>query len=52
MHGSERAAFGPTAVVTRHQLILVVLCLTQLMVVLDVSIVTIALPSIGRDLGF
>src|SRR5688572_8206107 len=31
---------------------LALLCMTQFMVVLDASIVNIALPSIGEDLGF
>src|SRR4051794_35987281 len=33
-------------------LLLVVLCLAQFMVVLDVSVVNVALPSIRRALGF
>jgi hypothetical protein len=36
----------------RERLALVLLCLTQLVIVLDSSIVTVALPSMGRDLGF
>ena len=40
----------------RHQghdrLILAIACVAQFMVVLDVSIVTVALPSIGRDLHY
>src|SRR4051794_5394829 len=31
---------------------LIVVCLAQLMIVLDVTIVNVALPSIQRDLGF
>src|SRR5881397_2665150 len=31
---------------------LIVVCLAQLMIVLDVTIVNVALPSIERDLGF
>src|ERR1700733_9458104 len=33
-------------------LILAIACVAQFMVVLDVSIVTVALPSIGRDLHY
>src|ERR687885_290675 len=36
----------------RHRYTLVLCCLAQFMVVLDVSIVNVALPSIQRDLGF
>src|SRR3954468_17407215 len=36
----------------RRWLALVVVCLAQLMIVLDVTIVNVALPSIQRDLGF
>ena len=36
----------------RQQSILVLCCLAQFMVILDVSIVNVALPSIQRDLGF
>jgi MFS family permease len=36
----------------RRNLLLLVVCLAQLMVVLDVSIVTVALPSIRHDLGY
>lgn len=36
----------------RAGLVLAAVCLCQLMVVLDVSVVNVALPSIGRDLGF
>jgi EmrB/QacA subfamily drug resistance transporter len=36
----------------RHWIALVVLCLGQLMVVLDVTIVNVALPAIQADLGF
>src|SRR5271166_5731033 len=37
---------------TRHALLLTVCCLAQFMVILDVSIVNVALPSIHRSLGF
>src|SRR5271156_354159 len=36
----------------RDSLILAIACVAQFMVVLDVSIVTVALPSIGRDLHY
>ncbi len=36
----------------RHALLLTVCCLAQFMVILDVSIVNVALPSIHRSLGF
>jgi EmrB/QacA subfamily drug resistance transporter len=36
----------------RHALLLSVCCLAQFMVILDVSIVNVALPSIQRSLGF
>src|SRR5919202_388636 len=36
----------------RRNLLLLVVCLAQLMVILDVSIVNVALPSIRNDLGF
>jgi EmrB/QacA subfamily drug resistance transporter len=42
----------PTAVNSRRWLALVFICLAQLMVVLDVTIVNIALPSAQEDLGF
>src|SRR5437762_11897854 len=36
----------------RHWLALMVLCAGMLMIVLDATIVNVALPSIQRDLGF
>src|SRR6201996_9588652 len=36
----------------RRWMALVVVCLAQLMIVLDTTIVNVALPSIQRDLGF
>jgi EmrB/QacA subfamily drug resistance transporter len=44
------AAQGDTR--PRHALLLAVCCLAQFMVILDVSIVNVALPSIHRSLGF
>ena len=47
------AAQAPAeAVPERHALLLGVCCLAQFMVILDVSIVNVALPSIHRSLGF
>jgi len=43
---------GTTSAPTRLGLALVVISAAQLMVVLDASIVNIALPYIQRDLGF
>src|ERR1700683_4810618 len=37
---------------SRDGLVLAIACVAQFMVVLDVSIVTVALPSIGRDLRY
>jgi EmrB/QacA subfamily drug resistance transporter len=37
---------------TRRRLVLAVLCAAPFVLVLDTTIVTVALPSIGRDLGF
>ena len=36
----------------RHALLLTVCCIAQFMVILDISIVNVALPTIQRDLGF
>ncbi|MEU3610409.1 MFS transporter [Streptomyces sp. NPDC035033] len=41
-----------TALTARQWLILTVLCAAQFMVALDFSIVSVALPTIGDDLGF
>ena len=51
----QRAAASPPPPAPadhRRWLALVFICLAQLMVVLDVTIVNIALPSAQRDLGF
>jgi hypothetical protein len=37
---------------TNRWLVLVIVCLAQFMVVLDATVVNVALPSIQRDLGF
>lgn len=37
---------------SRDGVILAIACVAQFMVVLDVSIVTVALPSIGRELHY
>jgi EmrB/QacA subfamily drug resistance transporter len=55
--GEEPAAIVRSAAETLHikradTIILVIVCLAQFMVVLDVSIVNVALPSIQEDLGF
>ena len=42
---------APRAVSSRW-LVLVIVCLAQFMVVLDATIVNVALPSIQRGLGF
>ena len=57
---AESPAPSTAAAVTRpdgrprssDSVILVVVCLAQFMVVLDVSIVNVALPAIQHDLGF
>src|SRR5215813_14165554 len=53
MRGTARAA-GPTTAVNERARwsALVVLCAGMLMVILDQTIVNVALPSIQRDLGF
>jgi EmrB/QacA subfamily drug resistance transporter len=43
---------APTAAAGRANLVLAVACLCQLMVVLDISVVNVALPSVRADLGF
>jgi EmrB/QacA subfamily drug resistance transporter len=45
-------AVDPGAPAPRHALLLSACCLAQFMVILDVSIVNVALPSIHRSLGF
>jgi EmrB/QacA subfamily drug resistance transporter len=47
---SSNSASSPTA--TSRWLALVVLCAGMLMIILDTTIVNVALPSIQRDLGF
>src|SRR5882724_8295000 len=48
---STTQSFSSTRVRSKTALLLIV-CLAQFMVILDVSIVNVALPSIRRDLGF
>jgi EmrB/QacA subfamily drug resistance transporter len=42
----------PAAIDARHRLLLAVCCVSQFMVILDLSIVNVALPSIQASLGF
>jgi len=48
---SDRAA-SAAALARADRIVLAIVCLAQFMVVLDISIVNVALPSIQRDLGF
>jgi EmrB/QacA subfamily drug resistance transporter len=48
----ERSAVTEPVDAPHHALLLTVCCLAQFMVILDVSIVNVALPSIHRSLGF
>ncbi|MER6809916.1 MFS transporter [Spirillospora sp. NPDC000708] len=50
--GERRTRARPTAVGARSQVVLALVCAAQFMVVLDVSVVNVALPSIQRALGF
>ncbi len=50
--GSRAAEDRPAAPADRRWLVLVVVAIAQLMVVLDSTIVNIALPSAQRALGF
>lgn len=43
---------GPIRLARADRIVLTVVCLAQFMVILDVSIVNVALPSIQRSLGF
>jgi len=45
-------AVFPLSVTDRRWAALIVVCLAQLMIVLDATIVNVALPAIQRDLGF
>ncbi|MCR6487394.1 MFS transporter [Amycolatopsis sp. OK19-0408] len=49
---SESRPSPPTRFGARRWLVLIMLCASQFMVALDFSIVSVALPTIGRDLGF
>ncbi|MCF2533151.1 MFS transporter [Yinghuangia soli] len=52
-HHPEKVAAAPVTEATpRHPwLVLVLLCLAQFMLILDITVVNVALPSIGDDLG-
>jgi MFS family permease len=50
LHLRERE--GPAAAVGRKNLALILLCLASFMAVVDTTIVSIALPSMRRELGF
>jgi EmrB/QacA subfamily drug resistance transporter len=52
MHGSQRKDFSMAASTDRKWLALALLSVVQFMVVLDIAIVNVALPSIQVDLGF
>jgi len=49
---SATKAAAAAALEKTDRIILAIVCLAQFMVVLDISIVNVALPSIQRDLGF
>jgi EmrB/QacA subfamily drug resistance transporter len=49
---SASAAVPSTSADRRRWAALIVVCMAQLMIVLDVTIVNVALPAIQRDLGF
>jgi len=53
-HGADHAIGGGHAPDTQRRswTVLGFMLLAQIMVILDVSVVNVALPSIGRDLGF
>jgi len=42
----------PASGATNRWIVLVIVCLAQFMVVLDATVVNVALPSIQADLGF
>lgn len=50
-HGHGHAASGTTGRAPRRGLLLLVLLMAQLMVILDITAVNIALPSLAADLG-
>jgi EmrB/QacA subfamily drug resistance transporter len=49
---SDEFAEPPASGETNRWLVLVIVCLAQFMVILDATVVNVALPSIQRDLGF
>jgi EmrB/QacA subfamily drug resistance transporter len=52
MSQSQLAQGSPAPAAARRLVALVILCAASLMVILDGTIVTVALPSVQRDLGF
>jgi hypothetical protein len=48
----DEIVVAPPAGETNRWLVLVIVCLAQFMVILDATVVNVALPSIQRDLGF
>ena len=55
MHRTPKPDPAPEAASSaqrRPWTLLVLLCVAQFMVILDVTVVNVALPSIGRELGF
>ncbi len=51
-HPADREAAEQARLRKADNLVLAIVCLAQFMVVLDISIVNVALPSIQKDLGF
>src|ERR687897_2992527 len=52
MHGNRKQPSDTGAEQDRPWSVLVLLAVAQFMVILDITVVNIALPSIGADLGF
>ncbi|MEV0475518.1 MFS transporter, partial [Streptomyces prunicolor] len=49
--GTHTPLGTPTKLSTRDKLVLFVLCAAQFMVALDFSVLNVALPTLGADLG-
>lgn len=49
---ADALASAPAAVERRSWTLLILLCVAQFMVIIDMTVVNVALPSIGRTLGF